>query len=330
MNGIGLVLAGGGGKGAYFIGVWKALREYGVDKKISAISGTSVGALNGVLFAQGSYCIAEELWKNIKSNQILKLDLKKIMRNLLYSNISVAISNMIMPVLPILIKTYSKTIFSREGLEDIIENNVNLSLVSSSSRPIYVAAFNTSKLDIEYIKINKRTNEDIKKILLASSALPIIFEQEKIDESYYYDGGIKDNVPIKPLYDEGIRNFIVVHLSRDSLINKSNFEGANIIEIVPQEDQGNLINGTLDFSKEGSEKRINQGYNDTIRILEPIYQMNVLEQKIEKQLYNMNLSNDKFNIEMNNLRNERLSYKNELEELLKEGISYESRFKIKE
>lgn len=330
MNGIGLVLAGGGGKGAYFIGVWKALREYGVDKKISAISGTSVGALNGVLFAQGSYCIAEELWKNIKSNQILKLDLKKIVKNLLYSNISIAISNIIMPILPILIKTYSKTIFSREGLEDIIENNVNLSLVSSSSRPIYAAAFNTSKLDLEYIKINRRTNEDIKKILLASSALPIIFEQEKIDESYYYDGGIKDNVPIKPLYDEGIRNFIVVHLSRDSLINKSNFEGANIIEIVPQEDQGNLINGTLDFSKEGSEKRINQGYNDTIRILEPIYQMNVLEQKIEKQLYNMNLSNDKFNIEMNNLRNERLSYKNELEELLKEGISYESRFKIKE
>ena len=330
MNGIGLVLAGGGGKGAYFIGVWKALREYGVDKKISAISGTSVGALNGVLFAQGSYCIAEELWKNIKSNHILKLDLKKIVKNLLYSNISIAISNIIMPILPILIKTYSKTIFSREGLEDIIENNVNLSLVSSSSRPIYAATFNTSKLDIEYIKINRRTNEDIKKILLASSALPIIFEQEKIDESYYYDGGIKDNVPIKPLYDEGIRNFIVVHLSRDSLINKSNFEGANIIEIVPQEDQGNLINGTLDFSKEGSEKRINQGYNDTIRILEPIYQMNVLGQKIEKQLDNMKLSNDKFNIEMNNLRNERLSYKNELEELLKEGISCESRFKIKE
>lgn len=330
MEGIGLVLAGGGGKGAYFIGVWKALREYGVDKKISAISGTSVGALNGVLFAQGSYCIAEDLWKNIKSSQILKLDLKKIMKKLLCMNILTTIGNIIMPALPILIKTYSKTIFSRDGLEDIIDNNVNLSLVSNSSKSIYATAFNTSKLDIEYMKINKRTNEDIKKILLASSALPIIFERERIDESYYYDGGIKDNVPIKPLYDEGIRNFIVVHLSRDSLINKSNFDGANIIEIVPQEDQGNLINGTLDFSKEGSERRINQGYNDTIRILEPIYKMNVIGQKIEKQLKNIKLSNDKFNVEMNNLRNERLSYKSELEELLKEGMNCESRFKNKE
>ena len=37
---IGLVLAGGGGKGAYHIGVWRALRQYGIDKNISSISGT--------------------------------------------------------------------------------------------------------------------------------------------------------------------------------------------------------------------------------------------------------------------------------------------------
>ena len=36
---IGLVFAGGGGKGAYHIGVWKALREYGIDKNITAVAG---------------------------------------------------------------------------------------------------------------------------------------------------------------------------------------------------------------------------------------------------------------------------------------------------
>lgn len=64
-KGVGLVLAGGGGKGAYFIGVWKALREYGVDKNITALSGTLIGELNAVLFAQGDYELAEHIWRGI-------------------------------------------------------------------------------------------------------------------------------------------------------------------------------------------------------------------------------------------------------------------------
>lgn len=43
----GLVFDGGGARGAYQIGAWRALSEAGV--KISAVAGTSVGALNGAL-----------------------------------------------------------------------------------------------------------------------------------------------------------------------------------------------------------------------------------------------------------------------------------------
>ncbi len=48
---LGLVLSGGGAKGAYEVGVWQALLESGVSKDIRAISGTSVGAINAALFA---------------------------------------------------------------------------------------------------------------------------------------------------------------------------------------------------------------------------------------------------------------------------------------
>ena len=48
-----LVLSGGGGKGAYQIGVWKALRK--LHYKIDIVTGTSVGALNAVLVTQKSY-----------------------------------------------------------------------------------------------------------------------------------------------------------------------------------------------------------------------------------------------------------------------------------
>ena len=71
MKGIGLVFAGGGGKGAYEIGVWKYLHEIGLDQYIRVVSGTSVGALNAALVVGSSYEVAEKLWMNIREDKIL-------------------------------------------------------------------------------------------------------------------------------------------------------------------------------------------------------------------------------------------------------------------
>ena len=58
---IGLVLSGGGGKGAYELGVWKALKELNLNKYISVFSGTSIGAFNAALFAMDDLEKAEKL-----------------------------------------------------------------------------------------------------------------------------------------------------------------------------------------------------------------------------------------------------------------------------
>ncbi|MBQ3955018.1 MAG: patatin-like phospholipase family protein, partial [Clostridia bacterium] len=58
-----LALEGGGAKGAYQIGVWRALRQAGI--RIAAVAGSSVGSLNGAMIAMGNLEKAEELWKNI-------------------------------------------------------------------------------------------------------------------------------------------------------------------------------------------------------------------------------------------------------------------------
>ena len=55
-----IVLSGGGAKGSYQIGVWKALRELNI--KYDIITGTSSGALNGALMTQNSYHKARKLW----------------------------------------------------------------------------------------------------------------------------------------------------------------------------------------------------------------------------------------------------------------------------
>lgn len=60
---IGLVLSGGGAKGAYEVGVWQALHETGLAGDVVAVSGTSIGAVNAALFASWSDPKgAERLW----------------------------------------------------------------------------------------------------------------------------------------------------------------------------------------------------------------------------------------------------------------------------
>ena len=58
-----IVLSGGGSKGAYQIGFWKAIRKLKI--KYDIVTGTSVGALNGALMVQNKYFKALKLWKNM-------------------------------------------------------------------------------------------------------------------------------------------------------------------------------------------------------------------------------------------------------------------------
>ena len=68
----GLVLEGGGAKGAYQIGAWRALREAGV--RIRAVAGTSVGALNGALICMDDFEKAEQIWENIRYSSVMDVD----------------------------------------------------------------------------------------------------------------------------------------------------------------------------------------------------------------------------------------------------------------
>ena len=67
----GLVLEGGGAKGAYQIGAWRALKEAGV--KIKGVAGTSVGALNGALICMDDYENAKKVWENITYSKIMSV-----------------------------------------------------------------------------------------------------------------------------------------------------------------------------------------------------------------------------------------------------------------
>lgn len=278
MNKVALVLSGGGGKGAYEIGVWKALKEFGIDKKITAIAGTSVGALNAALFLQGDIDIAEEVWRNISNEKILKIDKAEILKKLLIeTGVTSSIAN------AYLISKGKTGVFSRDGLLEIMEKYVDLNTVSQSKVQCFISCCEIPKKVVKYFKINNKSEDRIKDILLASSALPVIYDNVIIDGKRYIDGGIVDNTPVKPLYDIGYRTIIVVHLNNDNIVKDTDFPGINMFQIIPKTSQGNFISGTLDFDKEHAEIRMNQGYEDTYKLIRPFYDIGLIKDRIIDQ-----------------------------------------------
>ena len=149
MNGIGLVLAGGGGKGAYQIGVWKYLHECGLDQYVCAVSGTSVGALNAALFASGNYQRAEDLWLNIQPSQILspkkisvpeivgwigRAGLVKGIYGVAVGAATVSMQALAAGVATMLGRRYA---FSRDGLIGLIKQGLDFSAIQTSNMPCY-------------------------------------------------------------------------------------------------------------------------------------------------------------------------------------------------
>lgn len=270
MDKLGIVLDGGGGRGAYQIGVWKYLKESKLYNSISAISGTSVGGLNSCIFALDEYDLAETIWRQKIQDKILSIDIdiKEICGKIA---LQFGIQNFVpgASIISFFTMLSTRGYFSRKGLIEIIDEYIDLNELSKMEFPIYATCVELPLFETRYFKLNGYDTETIKKILLATSAIPIIFPKEEIEGKYYYDGGIKDNSPITPLYEEGCTDIIVIHLKADEIL-KDRREGVNIYEICPQEDLGNFFKGTLDFSTEGAYRRIEQGYRDAKEILSPV------------------------------------------------------------
>ena len=279
-DGYGLVLGGGGGRGSYEIGVWKALEEYKDVIDIKAVSGSSVGALNAALYACGDLDKATQMWYDITNDRILSnKDIDEDNRNKWFESIKEKLTTIDNPVIQSAIECIGLDavakgmkikdgFFSREGLMDILENSPVLTGVSNSRMSCYATCLNVEgKPTPERFQLAGMEPSEIERILLASSAIPVIFPMETIDQTKYYDGGFflgGDNVPIQPLYDEGYRKFVVVHLDAR---RTDRYDDAEMIHIYPSVPLGGAIDGMLDFSPEGVEKRIAQGYNDARAVL---------------------------------------------------------------
>ena len=271
----GLVLAGGGGKGAYQVGVIKALAEQGWQERIVGVAGSSIGSLNAVLFAQEDVAKMEAIWNEVRPENILDVDLSATeIRQELEEKYTVMKEFLESVSLDEYLKKAAKEgLCSRDGLKDIIRYKVDLEKVRNSKRKIYATiAYMKDKLPTaKYCLLNGKSDEEITTILFASSALPVVYDAVEIDGISYRDGGIADNVPCKPLLDDGIENLIVVRL-KEEIVQPTAFkqgEGYRL-ELSPSHSLGDFLSGTINFEHESIVYRIALGYYDTLCVLKEL------------------------------------------------------------
>lgn len=274
-----IVLSGGGAKGSYEIGFWKAIRKLKINYEI--VTGTSVGALNGALMVQNSYKEALKLWNNISYKGILKddIDVEEIKKTYVKYALKGGIE-------PTNLHEMMKKIVDEEKIRN---SAINFGLVT-------VKFPSMSKVEIEKKDIPKGQICDY---LMASSACFPFFEMKNINGENYMDGGYYDNLPINLAVKLGATEIIAVDLEAIGFKRGLKSKGIEIKYISPKSELG----GILDFESNLAVRNIRYGYNDTMKAF-GLLDGNIYTFKKDNLLSNYN----KYKIRYINIIKENLKY----------------------
>lgn len=250
----GLVLEGGGSRGSYQIGACKALEELGIE--IGAITGTSIGALNGALIVQNELQKAFDLWYHITPSMVFDVEEARLQE---LKKLEISHDGLLY------FMKKAKDIAQDKGLditfikkllhENIDERKLRESKISFGFVTISLSDFKPLELFLEDIPEGK-----VVEYLLASANLPA-FKQEKIDGKLYMDGGFYDNLPMNMLVDKGYKDIIAIRTKALGRTRKLAKKNVNVKYIATDEDLGNI----LDFSQEQARYNLKLGYYDTYR-----------------------------------------------------------------
>ena len=267
---IGLVLAGGGGKGAYELGVWKALDELKLTKYITVFSGTSIGAFNSVLFAMNDMKKADELWEEVTMDKLVPISKSELIKRGI--GLYIGGKNLQLAKKFLNYKLEHGAI-ANDGAIEVVEKYLDFNKIKENNKICYAACTKLSDFSEKYFKINDFDEETGKKIVLASASLPLIYDCTEVLGEKYIDGGIADNIPIQPVYGENCNIIIVVLLSKEAQVDRTLYPNSKLIVISPENLDENTITGILNLNTDAKRMRIIEGYNDTINKLEPIKEL---------------------------------------------------------
>lgn len=244
----GIALSGGGAKGAYQIGMFRALEEAGLEKKNLVLSGCSIGAMTALVYAAGD------------------TDLLRVFLHRLGAAFDAIRSGAEIPDW----KQYMLD-FWRELIPD--------ERMRALSVPVYVCCYCRETKRPEYFLLNGREPDEMRLLVTGSGSLPGVLPAVTCGNFSYSDGGVvpedladgkpADKVPVRILRPVPMDLEIVSYLTQRDTAKEADFApGAERLEIRPSsplEEKPHA--GTLDFSEEKLVRNEEMGYADTRGLL---------------------------------------------------------------
>lgn len=238
-----LVLSGGGSRGAYQCGAWRALIELGIP--IDMVVGVSVGSLNSAMVVQGDPFLASELWRKLVTDKVF--DVKPDAQITEFAAEFLKQGGAGVSGLKDLVDTYLDEDYIRKSPIDFGLLTVELPLM----KPHYLW-----KDEIPEGKIGDY-------IIASSSAFPAL-KPHNIDGKTYIDGGYENNMPIHMAVERGATNIIAIYLDAVGKFdkNKEMSSSENIKLISPKWDLGSF----LVFDPDNTENIMRLGYLDAMKV----------------------------------------------------------------
>lgn len=289
-----VVLSGGGAKGSYQVGVWKALRKLNI--KYDIVTGTSVGALNGVMMVQNDYKEALKFWTNLDYPTLFNKDFKKVKENIYL--------------------TYIKGFISEGGmditnLENALDRVFDETKFYSSDIDYGIVVYNLTEKKAEMITKDNVSTGDVKDYIIASATCYPAFKIKNINHTKYIDGGIYDNLPLNLAIDLGADKIISVDLKALGIKQEVKEPEKIITTISPN----NNIGSMLEFDKHIARRNIRYGYNDTMKTFDKLIGN---KYTFNKEVYNLliNRVKNKFDLTLNQYLNAKTDFWGEVQRLL--------------
>lgn len=259
-----IALEGGGAKGAYEIGVWQALEEAGIQ--YNAVSGTSVGALNGAMMVMRDMEGAIKAWKDIRLSNVIDLedDQEENLHKVLNGELDLHDIHELIPQALDIIRNRGLDVAPlRAWVHEVADEKK----IKESDVEFFVSTVSlTDKKGLE-VKVNDLPEDEICDMLLASAYHPS-FRMEKLGGKYYADGGFIDTLPLHVLVEHGYKDIIAVRIPGHGIERRFRMPAdVNVTLISTNSDLG----GVLNFDAEQSRRNMRIGYLDAKRVLYGLY-----------------------------------------------------------
>ncbi len=258
------IFGGGGARGAYQVGAWRALDEEGV--KARAVAGASVGALNAALYSQNDYNLAEQIWNEIHLDQIIHLPDPIRDRVVGGKQASLFDDNLLKSVRQLGKDFFTNGGFDTTPLYELVKKSLDEPKIRKSGIDYGLIATNLSEMSGEEIFLENIPEGYLFEYILSSANFPL-FKRKLIRGEKFIDGGLSENIPMEMMVRRGYRKFVILDVSGWGRNRLPSFAGLSVIYIKNSEDLG----GMLEFTPERARRNSLLGYLDAKKAMGVIH-----------------------------------------------------------